>query len=252
MVFDALFGPSKETPKKFFFDGDVEKELRSLIKEARQEIILVSPYNDFWLHLKEELRDALRGGVDVLLLYRARENEKEIKWLEEEGATVLPVERLHSKLYMNETTAFVTSMNLVESSALNSKEICARFDGPEREELLEYVRKLAGRSEAHVAQQTSRGASRRQARPKDAPRPRNTPKAVAHVPNKTGYCIRCGDTGIRYNPDEPLCSGCLKRWKQYENRDYPEKHCHRCGKEQKTSFGMPLCTPCYKKPARVK
>ena len=249
MVLDALFGQAK---RKFFFDGDVESEVRSLIREAREEIILVSPYNDFWIHLKDELRDALRRDVDVWLLYRAGENERDIKWLAKEGATVLPVERLHSKLYVNETTALVTSMNLVESSAINSKEICARFDGPERKELMEYVRKLAGRSEAHLAQQTARGDSRLQERPKDAPPPRNTPKAVAHVPNSTGHCIRCGEAGIGYNPDEPLCSRCLERWNRFQNPDYPEKHCHRCGKELKTSFAMPLCTPCYKEPASAK
>ena len=230
MVFDALFGSAK---RKFFFDGDVESEVRSLIREAREEIILVSPYNDFWIHLKDELREARRRDVDVLLLYRAGENERDIKWLAKEGATVLPVERLHSKLYVNETTALVTSMNLVESSAINSKEICARFDGPERKELMEYVRKLAGRSEAHLPQ-------------------RNTPKAVAHVSNTTGHCIRCGEAGIDYNLDEPLCSRCLQRWNLYQNRDYPEKHCHRCGKEVKTSFAMPRCTPCYKETARAR
>ncbi len=177
MVLDALFGT---TEPRFFFDGDVEPEIRKLIREAREEIILVSPYNNFWINLKDELRDARARGVDVFLLYRAGENDRDIRWLAKEGATVRAVERLHSKLYANETTAFVTSMNLVESSAINSKEICACFYGEERDELVEYIRKLAGRSEVHPAQQPARGGPKLPVRPKPMPLSRSAQSRGGH------------------------------------------------------------------------
>lgn len=243
MVLDALFRPVKP---RFFFDGDVEAQVRGLISEAREEITLVSPYNDFWIHLKDELRYALARGVKCLLVYRAGENKKDIRWLEEQGATVRSAERLHSKLYMNETTALVTSMNLVESSAINSKEICVSFDGPELENLVEYVRKLVGHSEANPAQETAHGDSKLSVSPKDARPPRNTPEAKTYVPSTTGHCIRCGQAGIAYDPEKTLCRKCFRSWNRHQNRDYPEKHCHRCGKQRKTSFATPLCTPCYK------
>ena len=239
MVLDALFGPAKP---RFYFDGDVESAVRRLIKEAREEIIIVSPYNKFWINLKDDLHDALERGVAVSLIYRKGENLSDIKWLEKEGATVLPVERLHSKLYVNETTALVTSMNLVESSAINSKEICARFDGPEREELVRYAHRLADRSDAHLAQQTARG------NPKPAPPPRSAPKAAAA--SVTGYCIRCG-IEISLNPEKPLCAKDYKSWNRFKDPDYEEKYCHLCGEEHDTSMAKPLCRSCWRAVARA-
>ena len=240
MVLDALFGSAKP---RFFFDGDVEPAVRRLIREAREEIILVSPYNNFWINLKDDLHDARERGVAVYLIYRKGENLSEIKWLEKEGVTARAVERLHSKLYMNETTALVTSMNLLESSAINSKEICARFDGPDREALVEYAHRLAGRSEAHLAQQTARGGPKVPVRPTPAPPPRSAPKAAAA--SATGHCIRCG-VGMPLNPEKPLCAKDYKSWNRFQDPDYEEEYCHLCGEEHDTSMAKPLCRRCWR------
>ena len=59
-----------------------------------------------------------------------------------------------------------------------------------------------------------------------------------------GRCIRCKES-IPFDPDRPLCDDHFKTWKRYENWDYEEDHCHRCGADWDTSYGKPLCRPCY-------
>ena len=50
------------------------------------------------------------------------------------------VERLHSKIYLNEKQAIVTSMNLVKGSAVDSKEIAFLIqDADTHAEILDYV-----------------------------------------------------------------------------------------------------------------
>ena len=57
-------------------------------------------------------------------------------------------------------------------------------------------------------------------------------------------CIRCKEP-IPFDPDRPLCDDCFKSWKRYENWDYEEDYCHRCGADWDTSYAKPLCRPCY-------
>ena len=59
-----------------------------------------------------------------------------------------------------------------------------------------------------------------------------------------GRCIRCKES-IPFDPDRPLCDDHFKSWKRYENWDYEEDYCHRCGADWDTSYGKPICRPCY-------
>ncbi len=59
-----------------------------------------------------------------------------------------------------------------------------------------------------------------------------------------GYCIRC-ETRIDYNPTRPYCGDCFSIWAQFENPDYQENVCHRCGEYEMTSMNKPQCYYCY-------
>ena len=59
-----------------------------------------------------------------------------------------------------------------------------------------------------------------------------------------GRCIRCKES-IPFDPDRPLCDDCFASWNRYENWDYEEEYCHRCGADWDTSYAKPLCRPCY-------
>jgi len=59
----------------------------------------------------------------------------------------------------------------------------------------------------------------------------------ARTQNDSGYCIRC-NSKIPYNHFAPLCKSCFAVWKDYKNRDYQEKYCHRTGRPSKGRTSM--------------
>ena len=219
-----------EDPFKIIEDSAVMQEVITIIKEAKEEIVLVSPYNDYHINLENPLKAAAKE-VSIVAVCREEQKGKEdthLKWLSGLPADVHLVKRLHAKIYCNESTAMITSMNLLEGSANNSKEIGIRIKDPARvaqirryvdEELISHGRQIA-------------------ARPKTlAKRP---PTAEGTKTPDRGFCIRCGE-GIPYNPERPLCLKDFRAWNRYKNRNFEEKRCHRCGEESKTSLAEPLC-----------
>ena len=56
-----------------------------------------------------------------------------------------------------------------------------------------------------------------------------------------GYCIRTG-VKISFNLKRPYSEQAFKSWGAYKNYDYPEKYCHKTGKESngKTSMRNPV------------
>lgn len=64
--------------------------------------------------------------------------------------------------------------------------------------------------------------------------------------SEDGFCIRCKQA-IRLNPQAPYCYTCFKIWKRFENKDYQEKYCHICGKENQSTILKPACYDCYRK-----
>ncbi|WP_460218551.1 phospholipase D family protein [Psychroserpens sp. MEBiC05023] len=59
--------------------------------------------------------------------------------------------------------------------------------------------------------------------------------------SKMGYCIRTGEK-ITFNPKKPMSYKSFQSWVQFENYDFPEKYCHKSGKESfgKTSMSNPI------------
>lgn len=66
------------------------------------------------------------------------------------------------------------------------------------------------------------------------------------TPENVGFCIRCGKQ-IPFDLDKPYCLDCYLGWQSdggYVN--YPEKFCHKCGKEKRGIYFMhPLDYDCY-------
>ncbi len=57
---------------------------------------------------------------------------------------------------------------------------------------------------------------------------------------KKGFCIRCGQA-IDFDTDTAIMSRMLRQLGSLQETNYPEKHCHRCGKSIKVSKREPLC-----------
>ena len=162
---------------------------------------------------------------------------------------------------LNESSVLVTSMNLLESSSKNSMEICISIrDENEQKDVREYVKTLL-----LIAKRADEG-KKTSARPADSRAKTRKPQTVSEgrsgykvgapepslesllndlvVATSGGRCIRCEEP-IPFDQDRPLCDDCFKSWKRYENWDYEEDYCHRCGADWDTSYGKPLCRPCY-------
>jgi hypothetical protein len=67
------------------------------------------------------------------------------------------------------------------------------------------------------------------------------PIRVRPEKDAVGFCIRTGKE-IPYNPNRPLCDEAYRSWAYFNNPDFPEKYCHRSGKQSngRTSMRHPI------------
>lgn len=243
----------------------VYPDLIDLLQRAKRFLLLVSPYWDLTDRLKAELERAEVRGVQLILIARGgtdREaQEKKLHPIRQlvPRAPILFVERLHAKIYLSESEAIVTSLNLVESSAVDSIEAGVRFTQSEHPEQYEKLRSFAERLIGMGTQDQQRSRPSPAAEPPrtrpaaEPPRsrpatPRERPQEKPHASRRRpqGHCIRCADD-IDLNDERPLCGDCYAIWAEYKNPDYEERHCHACGRESATSMSKPLCRACWKR-----
>lgn len=120
-------------------------EILNLINRAEKFLFLVSPYVDFknWEAIKKEIVNAQKRGVEITFYVRSEpDNYKSWEQVEQLGMNPQLVKNLHAKLYYNEKTGIVTSMNLLVSSNLNAIEFGAIYD---TEEELNILKSFEGR-----------------------------------------------------------------------------------------------------------
>lgn len=250
----------------------VSVDVLDLIENAKKSLWLISPYLQPWGRLEQSIQNAIAArDVDTLLLLRGgkdREQQKEqAKPFQEAGAKIVFLKRLHAKVYLNEKEAIVTSMNLLESSALDSWEIALRITRRDDKKLyadvVEACEKMLYQAQQATARQPDDGGRlfsrltetlKRAARKKRSknktrqPRKKSSNKKSSRSSSnsKKGSCIRCA-TSIKLDINRPLCRSCWKKWAKYKNKEYEENYCLKCGEEHKSSFAKPMCYQCYKK-----
>jgi hypothetical protein len=221
-----------------FVDSEVSIQILGVIDQARQHIVIVSPYLDMWQHAQNAIGRAVKRGVDVRIFLRDDQDRpplEQIQWLVNNGVKVFAVQRLHAKIYMNEQTVLLSSMNFTESSALNSLEIAYIVrDNEQSQRIRGYVRNDITSSAVQVPSASDATSLTQHAQP------------VGHPPINVqlGFCIRCGQPRA-FDPNRPLCDDCYDSWARYANEDYQEKFCHSCGHPAEVSYARPLCGPCY-------
>jgi len=219
---------SRDDSPSVFLDDEVLPQILQIVRSASQLVTFVTPYVRLWTHLQNAMDEAINRGVVISFVARAGEwNQNQFEaldWLREHGVNVYEVAHLHAKIYLNETTVLVSSMNITDTSTTNSLEfamIVQREDDAKK--LRDYV--------VHLTREVN------------ASQP--SPSAKEHT-EQSGICIRDGST-IDFNPARPLCAKCYRVWAEYEDVDYEEKYCHSCGKRATTTYARPLCLDCYKK-----
>ena len=142
-------------------------------------------------------------------------------------------------------------MNLYQFSQENNWEMGIKVEKKDDSDLYDsifsYVKNILSASE--VITKIEMKKSEVHVEEKSAPASKKEiPKKQSPIASKenVGYCLRCAKE-IPLNPNDPLCIKDYKSWSRYENRDYPEKYCHICGKESQQSVAKPVCASCYKK-----
>ncbi len=104
--------------------AEISGKIMTLIDQAREKLIIVSPYNKvrYWKKLKQRIEKAKSRGVDIKWYIRSNV-EHNASQIRELGIEPIEIDNLHCKIYLNENQAVVPSMNLHEASDNSSIDI---------------------------------------------------------------------------------------------------------------------------------
>lgn len=244
--------PSAETDsdddgKEAFFDEEVQQQFYEIIRSATKSVIFVTPYIELWVHLQDEMRDAIARKVDITFLIRedaTPRRPEDLQWLQANKVKVYLVPNLHAKIYLNEKRVLVSSMNVHRTSIIDSKDFAIVVKNEDVAKMFrEYVSRLIGKATVTQTSHQIRGfVSGLVEKAATTQRSRSSERQTS----EDGYCIRSRDK-IPFNTEKPLCADCFRQWNRYHDKDYAEKYCHSCGKSAETTFSKPLCMACWKK-----
>lgn len=108
--------------------SEISGKIMSLIDEATQFVVIVSPYYNLgrWQKLTSRIEKAVERDVDFTFYVRKPEtinDQENINEINKIGFIPLEIYRLHAKIYFNESEAIISSMNLNVSSDTSSLDI---------------------------------------------------------------------------------------------------------------------------------
>lgn len=115
---------------KYLRTSSITSELENLIRDAKKELYIISPYLKLSDSVKELLNDKEREKVDVRIIFGKQElAPTEMSYLEDLKYVRLYFSKnLHAKCYLNESKMIIASMNLYEFSQQNNREMGILFD----------------------------------------------------------------------------------------------------------------------------
>jgi len=224
-----------------------------IIEETKEFCYLITPYYKPWPLLERSLNKAAQQRKKIVLIARADQDDSwEVERFNSEyGFDTIEVERLHTKLYLNEKTVLVSSMNLYESSKEYNYELGILLKGSMHSRL--FFQKiiendiLSLKPNRHLAGNYSDALTRLF----EHNHTNDYLKGTQPDKEESGYCIRCHAT-IDKSYYYVLCNECFEKWREYQNMEYQEKYCHHCGRDWSTSKAKPLCERCERKYAATK
>ena len=110
---------------KFLNTSGTNFFLEELIKNAKERLILISPYLSLNDRIKELLEDKDRLKIDIRIVYGKSDlHPDEIKWMQKlDYVRVSFCKNLHAKCYINESECIISSLNLYEFSQVNNNEM---------------------------------------------------------------------------------------------------------------------------------
>jgi phosphatidylserine/phosphatidylglycerophosphate/cardiolipin synthase-like enzyme len=125
---------------KYLRTSSITAELENLIRDARKELYIISPYLKLSDHIKELLNDKEREKVEVRIIFGKQElAPTEMSYLEDLKYVRLYFSKnLHAKCYLNESKMIIASMNLYEFSQQNNREMGILIDKENEEDITVY------------------------------------------------------------------------------------------------------------------
>lgn len=226
---------------EFLTTSGTSNWIEKIIIEAKQQLVLISPYLKFSKTFQERLNDASKRGVNIVIIYGKDELKQSEKQMISslEHVDLYYFVNLHAKCYYNENDMVITSMNMYEFSEKHNREMGVLIRKTNDVDLFENAvnEAISIRNNAKIIQVRNKQSN-------SNIRKQETKKQRNKTTKELGFCIRCGGN-ILYNLNRPLCESCFTNWSYWQNYDYIEKKCHCCGEEMPTSMGKPLCLDCF-------
>ena len=240
----------------FLTTKEIAAGLQNIIQDARQQLLLISPYIKVDRQIKERLvaRADSGSGLSISIIYGKEElRPQEWDWLKTLPSVEVKFSRyLHAKCYLNEQVALVTSMNLYDFSEGNDEMgilVSAKDDQQLYNKVLADAMRIAKNSEVR---KTATAKPTATVTPPPVTRaapwyrePQMEPEPSIRIPT-SGFCIHCRTTVPLLDPG-PYCNRCFRVWNRFQDEDYEEDYCHLCGKENDSTMDKPLCYSCYRK-----
>ena len=229
---------------EFLTTNGTSYNIENIIIEAKNKLVLVSPYLQISKTFYERLKDASNRNVKIKIIYGKDElkpNEKN-SLAELKNVELFYFQNLHAKCYFNENKMVITSMNMYEFSEKTNREMGVLIDRINDKELFDKA--IAETlSILQSAEPIQLNKSERQIS-YQGKTSENSQAKSKYQKQLRGYCIRC-ESRIEYNPEKPYCADCFSIWVQYENPDYIENVCHRCGEYDETTMNKPQDRECF-------
>lgn len=140
---------------EFLTTSGITYHLEELIKSARANLILISPYLKLNDRIKELLVDKNLLRIDIRIIYGKNELQpEENNWLKElKYVRTSFCKNLHAKCYLSEELCIISSLNLYEFSQVNNNEmgvlITRQADGKLYDDAYAEAQRLVRISEEH-------------------------------------------------------------------------------------------------------
>ena len=232
----------------FLKTNELSVEIENLISETKDRLYLISPYFAMSAIFKRTLQRLDQTNAQIYVICRKEEkmtiNPEDLEFLQKlRFKNILCLEFLHAKCYMNEKTAIVTSLNLLDISQQRNWEMGFKIDkdadGPIYDKIKKYVDDILG--ESKPLQYELKKIDKESSVTKKSEEKKESKKST-----NIGFCIHCGSQ-IEFNKKKPLCLKCYRILGNSYDRKSPERFCLACGKKSFQTFEKPICQTCEKK-----
>ncbi|KKL56215.1 hypothetical protein LCGC14_2247650 [marine sediment metagenome] len=261
---------------KFLTTLETSARIEKIIKEAKIELTLITPYLKLTKIFLNRLKEADSRNIKIRLIYGKEElKPEEMDHLKElDNLQLYFCEDLHAKCYFNEELMVITSLNLHEYSQSHNREmgvsIKREVDGVLYSDAVKEIDSILKSSINKTIKKTVslRGritgyyegkayfefaTGQNQWIPESAicsqyefpPDYEMQDFEIETWAIKYGFCINCSNE-ILLCYDRPLCKGCyyqLGMEEDYGGKEF--KYCHRCGTNYSSFLGKPFCQECW-------